>query len=234
MSHFANTFPALEGNVVTEGHARYCRENGHATNMILGTNALPESVSETCPRCGEFLSADDLRQEMAEAAALGDVVSLGAFDAAWKRAVKREKAVVDVAKIRADREAAEIAEVEAMDFENMTADEIYALYAHANMSQRGILRKAWQDALKLEEAARYEAAEAADAALTYVPGPGDVVTDDRGRLGIVTEGVRKSGIHKGRLGVQWTGEPYAVIERPSAVTPIDKTAVAAFVASLNK
>lgn len=231
MSHFANTFPALEGGVVTQGHADYCRNNGHATNAKLDATGEPVEISERCPRCGDLLTAEYLkaRFEAAEGAPLKVVLY-----AAWRRAVDRDQAIVDVAKTRAETEAAEIAEVEAMDFESMTADEIYALYAHANMSQRGILRKAWQDALKLEEAARYEAADAADAALAYIPRPGDVVTDNRGRLGIVTEGVRKSGIHKGRLGVQWTGEPCAVIERPSAVTPVDKTAVTAFAASLAK
>lgn len=40
-------FPALTGDVVTERHARACRENGHATHTVNGV------ASTLCPRCGE-------------------------------------------------------------------------------------------------------------------------------------------------------------------------------------
>lgn len=40
-------FPALNGEVVQERHARICRENGHATHTVNGV------VSLICPRCGD-------------------------------------------------------------------------------------------------------------------------------------------------------------------------------------
>ena len=40
----SDTFP---DNVVTEGHVRYCRNNGHATHTI------DDVVQDRCPRCGE-------------------------------------------------------------------------------------------------------------------------------------------------------------------------------------
>lgn len=46
-SRYADSFPALTGETVTEGHARYCRENGHATHTTDGVVAI------FCPRCGE-------------------------------------------------------------------------------------------------------------------------------------------------------------------------------------
>jgi hypothetical protein len=49
MSNFALEMPALNGDVVTERHARYCAHNGHAAYK-------GESYDEAlCPRCGEFL-----------------------------------------------------------------------------------------------------------------------------------------------------------------------------------
>jgi hypothetical protein len=39
--------PALNGQTVTEFHARICREQGHATHTVDGR------TSGTCPRCGE-------------------------------------------------------------------------------------------------------------------------------------------------------------------------------------
>lgn len=186
-NHFANTFPSLEGNVVTEGHARYCRDNGHARNAIIGKNGEIVEISERCPRCGEILSAEDLKARWAVAE---DLDERNALYAAWQVAVKRDEDKIRVAAARAARAEAE--------------------------------REA------------YEAAEAADAALTYVPSTGDAVTDEDGRFGIVTEPVRKAGIHKGRLGVQWAGQPYSVVERPSRVTVIPKSDLAAFLAALKK
>lgn len=40
-------YPAIEGRVVTEGHARICRERGHAVHTQSGVVALH------CPRCGD-------------------------------------------------------------------------------------------------------------------------------------------------------------------------------------
>ncbi len=46
--NFALEMPALTGNPITERHANYCRENGHATHTRDG-------VEDTmCPRCGEI------------------------------------------------------------------------------------------------------------------------------------------------------------------------------------
>lgn len=44
----ASNYPALSGDVVTEGHARICRERGHATHTVNGVE------SGRCPRCGEI------------------------------------------------------------------------------------------------------------------------------------------------------------------------------------
>lgn len=38
--------PALNGDVVTQGHTDYCRDNGHATYRIAGVG------QGWCPRCG--------------------------------------------------------------------------------------------------------------------------------------------------------------------------------------
>lgn len=40
-------FPALNGGVVTERHARICRERGHATHTVDGVDR------GSCPRCGD-------------------------------------------------------------------------------------------------------------------------------------------------------------------------------------
>ncbi len=39
--------PALNGETVTEGHARYCRDNGHMAHKVDGVD------QGICPRCGE-------------------------------------------------------------------------------------------------------------------------------------------------------------------------------------
>lgn len=46
--HFRNTFPALAGETVTQGHADACAEHGHATHKIDGV------IQPRCPRCGEL------------------------------------------------------------------------------------------------------------------------------------------------------------------------------------
>lgn len=43
----SNAYPALTGEVVTERHARICRERGHATHTVDGVD------QGSCPRCGE-------------------------------------------------------------------------------------------------------------------------------------------------------------------------------------
>lgn len=40
------SYPAVNGEVVTQGHADYCAEHGHAKHTIDGV------VSPLCPRCG--------------------------------------------------------------------------------------------------------------------------------------------------------------------------------------
>lgn len=47
MSNRALETPALTGGVITEYHARMCRENGHMTHEVDGV------TQHTCPRCGE-------------------------------------------------------------------------------------------------------------------------------------------------------------------------------------
>jgi hypothetical protein len=46
------SYPAASGEVVTEGHARYCRDHGHAAHTV---NGVP---SPRCPRCGESTVAE--------------------------------------------------------------------------------------------------------------------------------------------------------------------------------
>jgi hypothetical protein len=43
----ATDYPAAHGRTVTEGHARYCRENGHASFVRDGVDV------GMCPRCGD-------------------------------------------------------------------------------------------------------------------------------------------------------------------------------------
>lgn len=49
----ARDFAALTGAGVTEAHARYCREHGHATHTVDG------EVQPHCPRCGDLLDDED-------------------------------------------------------------------------------------------------------------------------------------------------------------------------------
>lgn len=44
-------YPALNGDPVTERHARICREVGHATYVVDGVK------QDVCPRCGDVLIA---------------------------------------------------------------------------------------------------------------------------------------------------------------------------------
>jgi hypothetical protein len=51
---------------------------------------------------------------------------------------------------------------------------------------------------------------------------GTEVLNRAGRRGVVTDEIRKSGINKGRVGVQWIGAPYAISEYPDDLTPVHK------------
>lgn len=46
------TYPALNGDVVTQGHADYCSDHGHATHTVDGVD------TGRCPRCGELKAPD--------------------------------------------------------------------------------------------------------------------------------------------------------------------------------
>lgn len=46
-------FPALNGGVVTERHARICREQGHASHSVDGKD------TGVCPRCGDVTQPAD-------------------------------------------------------------------------------------------------------------------------------------------------------------------------------
>jgi hypothetical protein len=48
--------PAINGETVTEGHAQYCRDNGHMTHTIDGVD------QGFCPRCGECLIDEPTRE----------------------------------------------------------------------------------------------------------------------------------------------------------------------------
>jgi hypothetical protein len=54
LSRYATSFPVIYGETVTEGHALYCREFGHATHTEDGEE------SRFCPRCGEDKTAERL------------------------------------------------------------------------------------------------------------------------------------------------------------------------------
>jgi predicted RNA-binding Zn-ribbon protein involved in translation (DUF1610 family) len=47
--NIALSYPALNGEVVTEAHAAYCRTNGHAKHTVDGI------VQMHCPRCDEVI-----------------------------------------------------------------------------------------------------------------------------------------------------------------------------------
>lgn len=51
-----------------------------------------------------------------------------------------------------------------------------------------------------------------------ITGPGILVTDSRGRIGITTDFVRKSGRAEGKLCVMWEGANYEVAEFPADLT----------------
>lgn len=45
------SYPAINGETVTQGHADYCKANGHATYMKDGVD------QGWCPRCGDTIPA---------------------------------------------------------------------------------------------------------------------------------------------------------------------------------
>lgn len=47
LTRTAMEYPALNGEVVTQRHADYCADNGHAVHTVNGV------ISQQCPRCGE-------------------------------------------------------------------------------------------------------------------------------------------------------------------------------------
>lgn len=56
--------------------------------------------------------------------------------------------------------------------------------------------------------------QTAEGALNY----GQAVTNAKGRIGIVTETVRKTGPNRGKVAVWWIGAAYEVSERPEDLT----------------
>lgn len=85
-SFYATSFPLAAAEdahwterVVTEGHANYCREHGHATRTVNGV------VSPNCPRCGDPLDAIRVVDEDADEARRED--------AAERAAAERERDV---------------------------------------------------------------------------------------------------------------------------------------------
>lgn len=47
--NYTLSYPALNGQTITEGHAQYCRDNGHAVHTVDGVK------STLCPRCGAIV-----------------------------------------------------------------------------------------------------------------------------------------------------------------------------------
>lgn len=91
MNIFAMSFPATNGmdfphNVVTEGHVRYCADNGHATYDIDGVD------QKTCARCGVTHNGDTSANrrnarhyaaEICDALNSGERHALGAVSTKW-------------------------------------------------------------------------------------------------------------------------------------------------------
>lgn len=50
MTNYALSYPAVNGDTVTQGHADYCATHGHGTYTVDGV------VAAFCPRCGEATS----------------------------------------------------------------------------------------------------------------------------------------------------------------------------------
>jgi len=70
MARIYSDMPALEGRVITEGHADFCATNGHATHTLNG-------VAQThCPRCDALLT---LPVTSTDEIVPGDVVRVPVF-----------------------------------------------------------------------------------------------------------------------------------------------------------
>lgn len=54
--------------------------------------------------------------------------------------------------------------------------------------------------------------------LPDIAGPGILVTDGNGRIGITTDWIKKSGPAKGKVIVQWAGVGYQLAEWPEDLT----------------
>jgi hypothetical protein len=66
---------------------------------------------------------------------------------------------------------------------------------------------------------------------THPTRAGEVVQDDAGRIGIVTEPARKAGVYKGKISVMWAFGRYEVVEWPEKLTVVDPAAVRSFAAN---
>lgn len=64
-SQFAMSFPALNGEVVMQGHADYCAEHGHATHTSTDLEGNT-TTGDRCPRCGK-LTTEPSAEQIAEA-----------------------------------------------------------------------------------------------------------------------------------------------------------------------
>jgi hypothetical protein len=59
-NEFAMTFPALNGEVVTQGHADYCAANGHASHTVVNSTGDVTDSSAHCPRCGASVKPETI------------------------------------------------------------------------------------------------------------------------------------------------------------------------------
>lgn len=66
-NQFAMSFPALNGEVVMQGHADYCAEHGHATHTVEAEDGTT-TIAARCPRCGDLLEAPSNPDQTREAA----------------------------------------------------------------------------------------------------------------------------------------------------------------------
>lgn len=62
-------YPAINGRPVTEAHAKYCRDNGHAKHLNNGVRV------PYCPRCGDLVESANVK--IYEVLADGDYLMSG-------------------------------------------------------------------------------------------------------------------------------------------------------------
>lgn len=88
MNDYSRSFPVLTHDVVTQGHADYCAEHGHASHTVDGV------VAAFCPRCGAKINRVD---EIAIARAADEQIA-----AMWDTYWDARKPIVELERQRAN------------------------------------------------------------------------------------------------------------------------------------